>query len=128
MNMGIVLFVVIFVIPVTLVLLAEIFLDGKSNIRRVAYPRFRARRIVKANIQRIINETVNDCDPVKDPERYENVLRWRINGYLKEPWKLEKRKPTFVDKMVELDPNLLTVKIAELEFENEKLRKRIENA
>lgn len=107
---------------------AEIFLSGRVSPRKLMYPDFRARRIVKANIQRIINETVNDCDPVKDPERYENVLRWRINGYLEEPWKLEKRKPTFVDKMVELDPNLLTVKIAELEFENEKLRKRIENA
>ena len=65
---------------------------------------------------------------MENPERYENTLRWRINRYLREPWKLEKRKPTFVDKMVELDPNLLTVKIAELEFENENLRKRIENA
>ena len=115
-------------LPITLGVLAEIFLEGQSDIQRIKYPKFRARRIVKANIQRIIDETVNDCDPAENPERYENVLRWRINGYLKEPWKLEKRKPTFVDKMVELDPNLLTVKIAELEFENEKLRKRIENA
>ena len=128
MGAAIIIFAIIFVLPITVGLLAEMFLEGESDIRRIKYPKFRARRIVKANIQRIINETVNDCDPAENPERYENVLRWRINGYLKEPWKLEKRKPTFVDKMVELDPNLLTVKIAELESENEKLRKRIENA
>ena len=47
---------------------AEMFLSGHVNPRKLMYPDFRARRIVKANIQRIINETVNDCDPVKDPE------------------------------------------------------------
>ena len=128
MGAAIIIFVTLFVLPIIVGLLAEMFLEGDSDIRRLKYPKFRARRIVKANIQRIIDETVNDCDPVENPERYENTLRWRINGYLREPWKLEKRKLTFVDKMVELDPNLLTVKIAELEFENEKLRKRIENA
>ena len=126
--MAVILVLVCLVIPLGLFLAIEAFLGGRDNLRKVMYPEFRARRIVKANIQRIINETVNDCDPAENPERYENVLRWRINGYLKEPWKLEKRKPTFVDKMVELDPNLLTVKIADLEFENEKLRRRIESA
>ena len=128
MPMLIIVVLAILVVTAGLGIAAEIFLSGRINPRKIMYPDFRARRIVKANIQRIINETVNDCDPAENPERYENVLRWRINGYLKEPWKLEKRKPTFVDKMVELDPNLLTVKIAELESENEKLRTRIENA